>query len=375
MKKALIVATIGGFICSFEKNDIKLLKNLGYEVFIACNTKGREKELEQLECNIIHLPIARNPVKKQNLTCYKQLKHLIEKEKFDLIHCHTPVGGVLARMAGRKYRKTGTKIIYTAHGFHFFKGAPRINWLIYYPIEKVLSRYTDVLITINHEDYERAKTFHAKKVEYIPGVGVDTKKFSPDSVDEVYKNKLYKEFGIGKDDTVLLSVGELSANKNHKVIIEAVLRLRRKNVKYLIAGEGPLHETYEEYTTRIGLKSQVVFTGFRKDIRELCGISDIFVFPSLREGLPVSLMEAMASGLPVVCSNIRGNTDLIEDEKGGYLVPPKDIEMFTERIKQVIENPVQAQKMAGYNIEVMKKFSVEKIEQKMNDIYLSVHKV
>lgn len=375
MKKALIVATIGGFICSFEKNDIKLLKNLGYEVFIACNSKGREKELEKLECHIIHLPIARNPIKRENITSYKQLKALIEKEKFDLIHCHTPVGGVLARMAGRRFRKSGTKVIYTAHGFHFFKGAPLANWLIYYPIERWLSRYTDVLVTINHEDYKRAKGFHAKRVEYIPGIGVDIEKFSPDGVSDREKNKICEEFGISKNDTVLLSVGELSPRKNHRVIIEAAAKLKNSNMKYLIVGEGPLKEEYQEMIKKLGLENKVILTGFRRDIREICAATDIFVFPSLQEGLPVALMEAMASGLPIICSQIRGNTDLIEDGKGGYLVPPKNIEMFAKRIEQVMENPEQARKMARYNMEIMKEFSVEKVEQKMNRIYLSVQKV
>lgn len=372
MKKALIVATIGGFICSFEKNDIKLLKNLGYEVFIACNTKGREKELKQLECNIVHLPIARNPMKQQNLESYKKLKALMEKEEFHLIHCHTPVGGVLARMAGRKYRKTGTKVIYTAHGFHFFKGAPLENWLIYYPIEKWLSRYTDVQITINHEDYERAKGFHAKRVEYVPGIGVDTEKFSPDSVTLQEKNRVYEEFGICKEDTVLLSVGELSARKNHRVIIEAISRIKDKNIKYLIVGEGPLKEEYREIIEKSNLKNEVILTGFRKDVREICAVTDIFVFPSLQEGLPVALMEAMASGLPIVCSNIRGNTDLIEDGKGGYLVPPKDVEMFAERIEKMIINSEDTKKMAEYNIDVMKKFCIQEIRQAMNNIYSNI---
>lgn len=374
MKKALIVATIGGFICSFEKNDIKLLKNLGYEVFIACNTKGREKELEQLECNVVHLPIARNPLKRTNLTSYRQLKALIEKEKFDLIHCHTPVGGVLARMAGRKYRKSGTKVIYTAHGFHFFKGAPPVNWVIYYPIERWLSRYTDVLVTINQEDYKRAKGFQAKRVEYIPGIGVDTEKFSPDSTVQKEKDRICKEFGIAQEDTVLLSVGELSPRKNHRVIIEAAAKLKNNNFKYLIVGEGPLKAEYQEMIKKFGLENKVILTGFRRDIREICAVTDIFVFPSLQEGLPVALMEAMASGLPIVCSSIRGNTDLIENGKGGYLVSPKDVELFAKRIEQVIEDPVQAKRMAGHNIEVMKKFSVEEIRQKMNSIYLSVQK-
>ena len=369
MRKALIVATIGGFICSFEKNDIKLLKNLGYEVYIACNIEDRKEELEQLECKIVHLPIERNPFKKQNVTSYPQLKNLIEKEKFDLIHCHTPVGGVLARMAGRKKRKVGTKVIYTAHGFHFFKGAPIINWLIYYPIERWFSRYTDVLVTINYEDYARAKTFHAKKVEYIPGVGVDTEKFSPNNISQIKKEQLCKEFAINEDDIVLLSVGELSTRKNQRVVLEALSKLENRNIKYLLVGEGPLKEKYQKLVQRFQLENRVIFTGFRRDIKEICDITDIFVFPSLQEGLPVALMEAMASGLPVVCSDIRGNTDLIENGKGGFLVSPKDSIMLANKIKEIIDNPGLKKSMVKYNRDRMELFSIEEVKMQMGKIY------
>ena len=369
MKKALMIATVGGFICSFEKNDIKLLKNLGYEVFIACNSKGREEELEQLGCKIVHLPIERNPIKRQNIVSYQQLKRLMEKEKFDLVHCHTPVGGILARLVAKKYRKKGTKVIYTAHGFHFFKGAPLVNWLVYYPIERWFSRYTDILITINHEDYERAKTFHAKKVEYIPGVGVDIEKFKKEEVNLIKKRK---EFGLEVDDFVVVSVGELNKNKNHEVVIKAISKLNNPKVKYLICGQGSLESYLENLIEEQGLTEQVKLMGFRRDIAELYNASNLLAFPSLREGLSVALMEAMACGLPVVCSKIRGNTDLIQENKGGYLVPSKDVETFSKSIIKVLEQPELAKEMAEYNRECIKEFSIEKTKEKMKQIYLSI---
>lgn len=372
MKKALIVATVGAFICSFEKNDIKLLKNLGYEVYIACNTKGREDELEQLGCKVIHLPIARNPIKKQNITSYRQLKMLMEKEKFDLIHCHTPVGGVLARMAAKKHRKTGTKVIYTAHGFHFFKGAPLLNWLIYYPIERWLSRYTDVLVTINHEDYERAKTFYSKEVKYIPGVGVDTRKFSPHNFSEKMKEKMREELNIKKDTIVLFSVGELSERKNHKVIIEAIGRLRNEDIKYIIAGTGPLEEAYSKLIQELGIEDKVQLLGFRRDVKELCFMSDFFVFPSLQEGLPVALMEAMAGGLSVVCSNIRGNVDLIQDGQGGFCCNVGDVEQFERAIYTLYNDSELRKKYGNFNLERVKQFDIKEIQEIMNRIYCEV---
>lgn len=369
MKKALIVATIGGFICSFEKNDIKLLKNLGYQVFIACNTKGREKELEQLECNIIHLPIERNPLKRANLTSYRQLKDLIEKEKFDLIHCHTPVGGVLARMAGRKFRKSGTKVIYTAHGFHFFKGAPLANWLIYYPIERWLSRYTDVLVTINHEDYGRAKGFHAKRVEYIPGVGVNTKEFTPQKFSEKLKEKMRKELDIKEDTVILFSVGELSQRKNHKVIIQAMGTMKNENIKYLIAGTGPLEEEYSKLIKKLEIEDKVQLLGFRTDIKELCFMSDIFVHPSKREGLGIAALEGMSMGLPLISSNINGIMDYAIDGMTGFCCGANDIEGFRKAIYTLVHDLEFRQKCGKFNLEQVKKFDIQKTQEIMNSIY------
>lgn len=372
MKKALIVATIGGFICAFEKNDIKLLKNLGYEVFVACNTEGREEELRQLGCKIVHLPIARNPLKKQNIKSYQLLKKLMEKEKFDLVHCHTPVGGVLARLVAKNHRKIGTKVIYTAHGFHFFKGASLINWLVYYPIEKWLSRYTDLLITINHEDFERAKTFNAKKIEYIPGVGVDIEKFSCKTISASKKEKLSKEFEIKKGDVVLLSVGELSSRKNQRVIIEAVSKLKQNNIKYLIVGEGALKEEYLSLIHKYQLEKQVVLTGYRNDINDICALADVFVFPSLQEGLPVALMEAMACGLPVICSDIRGNVDLIENDVDGKIVRTFKSQGYVEAIQELIENPSLLEQYGKHGREKIREFDATKIKNLMNKIYCNV---
>lgn len=372
MKKALIVATIGGFICAFEKNDIKLLKNLGYEVFVACNTEGREEELRQLGCKIVHLPIARNPLKKQNIKSYQLLKKLMEKEKFDLVHCHTPVGGVLARLVAKNHRKIGTKVIYTAHGFHFFKGASLINWLVYYPIEKWLSRYTDLLITINHEDFERAKTFNAKKIEYIPGVGVDIEKFSCKTISASKKEKLSKEFEIKKGDVVLLSVGELSSRKNQRVIIEAVSKLKQKNIKYLIVGEGVLKEEYLSLIHKYQLEKQVVLTGYRNDINDICALADVFVFPSLQEGLPVALMEAMACGLPVICSDIRGNNDLIVSEASGCRVKALDISRYAEEIEKFVNDKEKIEQCGKYNRDHIKNYSVDIVSAKMKKIYSDI---
>ena len=331
-KKAMIIATIYSFVSHFEKNDIKILQELGYEVVVASNFEGYKGELEELNVEKLDIPFTRSPISLKNIKAFFKLNKYLKENKVSLIHCHTPVGGVAGRIIGKLNKIP--RIIYTAHGFHFFDGAPKTNWIIYYPIEKLLSKFTDILITINKEDYERAKTFYAKKVEYIPGVGIDVEKIQNIKVDKEQKRK---ELGLSMENIVLLSVGELNDNKNHIIPIRALAKLNNKNIKYLIAGRGPLESYLKEEIKKLGLENQVKLLGYRKDIYELNKISDIFIFPSKREGLSVALMEAMVCQLLIACSNIRGNRDLIEKYKNGILLENK-IESYIEGLLLLNKN-------------------------------------
>ena len=374
MKRVLIVATVGRFF-DFLKNDINVLKDLGYEVHCATNLHmGENDSMDGFEIIKHQVDFQRSPFSMSNLKAYKQISALLEEYEFDLIHCHTPVGGVVARLAARKLRKQGLKVIYTAHGFHFFKGATIKNWLIFYPVEKLLSRYTDVLITINKEDFNIAsKKFKAKQVTYIPGVGVDTKKFDSNIFN---KSKIRDSLGFDDNDCIMISVGELSARKNHKAIINALAKLPKadlERIKYLIVGIGDLDEYLHNLCCELKLDN-VVFLGYRTDVAALYACSDIFVFPSLQEGLPVALMEAMASGLPVVCSRIRGNVDLIENNKGGYLVDPTNEDGYAEGISRIINYKNDKVAMGAVNIETMKRFDVSAINERIIEIYSSINK-
>ena len=363
MKKALIIASVYGFIHHFERNDIKILQKLGYKVIIASNFDNYKNELDNLNINLIHIPFQRSPFSLKNITAYKELNKFLKKEKVDLIHCHTPIGGVIGRIVG--YKNKVKCIIYTAHGFHFFKGAPLINWLLFYPIEKYLSKYTDILITINQEDYKRAQTFYAKKVEYISGVGLDTEKIRNTVVD---KNKKREELGLTENNIVLLSVGELSKRKNHIIPIKALAQIKdNKNIFYLIAGVGSLKNYLKEECKKLEIENQVKFLGYRKDIYELCRISDIFVFPSLQEGLPVALMEALCCDLPIICSDIRGNNDLIEDGKNGFLVK-NNIDEYAKKINFLIKNK-EFYKNVRSNKRINKMIDIRNTEKIMRKIY------
>lgn len=376
-KNALVVTTVASTIDQFCMNDISILIDY-YDVQVAANfTKGNntsKERINEFKSELIkkkivfnELEFDRNPLSKSNLRAYKKLKNILEQNRFDLIHCHTPIAAMFSRLAARGTRKNGTKVIYTAHGFHFYKGAPFLNWLVYYPVEKWFARYTDTLITINKEDYERAKSkFNANRVEYIPGVGIDLEKFNTVEIDIDLKRS---ELGLAKDTFVVLSVGELNKNKNHEVVIRALGKIDNSKIHYIICGQGTLYGYLKNLSKELGLEGQVHLLGFRKDIPEICKVSDVFAFPSYREGLSVALMEAMANGLSVVCSNIRGNSDLIEDGKGGYLVEPEDIEGFAKYIKNLIEDSRLRSEQGEFNHKKIEKYSIDNVLKEMEEIY------
>lgn len=379
-KKALVVTTVASTIDQFCMNDINIL-NKSYSVQVAANftignntsnerIKEFKKELKEKNIIVNEMNYNRNPFSKDNFLAYKEIKKLINQNSFELIHCHTPVAAMLVRLAARKARKKGTKIIYTAHGFHFFKGAPIKNWMLFYPIERWLARYTDVLITINKEDYNTAKkSFKAGRVEYIPGVGIDTEKFNEVVIDKSVKRK---ELGIPDNAFLVLSVGELNKNKNHETVIKAIAKLNNPNVYYVICGQGILGGYIKNLIKQLGLEKQVKLLGYRRDIAEISKASDVFVFPSFREGLSVALMEAMALGLPVICSKIRGNVDLIEDVNGGYLVEPDDIDGYVKSLDKLIQNDALIESMSSYNQKIIKDFDIYNVKRDMEKIYLGV---
>ena len=363
MKKVLFVATVVGHINAFHIPYLKWFKEQGWETHVVAHAEN-EQEQHINHCDIFHeIYFTRSPFTFNNMKAYFALKKLIEENDFDIIHCHTPVGGALTRLAAKDMRAKGhTKIIYTAHGFHFYKGAPLLNWLVYYPIEKYLSRYTDVLITINKEDYAIAKNkMHAKRTEYVPGVGIDIEKIKSVKVD---RNKKRAELGIPKDAIVLLSVGELSKRKNHEIVIRTLPQIKDKNVIYAICGKGALESYLKKLADKLGVSDRVFLLGFRTDVTEICKAADIFIFPSLQEGLPVALMEAMACALPVVCSKIRGNTDLITRGRNGYLFDPDNVASFLTCLKEAMQ-----QHNVAPNDTILNDIDLNNIKRIMQTIY------
>lgn len=371
VKKILMTATVQSHIIGFYKNIILFLKSNGWEIHIAGkgDLKGIDDKLRQNIDKIYDIPFSRSPKSLDNISAYKILKEIISENNYDIIHCNTPMGGVVTRLAAQDARKNGTKVIYTAHGFHFFKGAPLLNWLCYYPVEKMLARFTDVLITINEEDYKIAdKKLKAGHIYYIPGVGIDLNRFClcANFSDSREKN------GMSDNEFAVLSVGELSERKNHEVIIRALAELNNKKLNYYIVGEGRLKGYLEDLAQSLGLENQVHLLGFRKDVDKLCRKSDLFAFPSKQEGLPVALMEAMATGLPIVCSKIRGNTDLIEDKVNGLMYSYNDVNGFATGIQKLYDDANMRRSMCDNNLEKITDFSSDVVQGMLGNIYKSV---
>ncbi len=359
--KILYVATIAGTMRFFPEH-FKMLISEGHTIEIAANTHdGVPQFCTEMGLKIWDMPFSRSPLAKGNFLAIKKIKELVKTQGYDIVHVHTPNAAACTRLACRKLRKKGLKVFYTAHGFHFYKGAPLKNWLIYYPVEWLCAHWTDTLITINQEDYARAqKHMHAKKVVYVPGVGIDLNKFGNVDVDKKQKRE---ELGIPEDAKLLISVGELNENKNHETVIKAINGM---DVYYIIAGVGNKRDELQALIDSQGMTDRIKLLGFRTDVKELYAVSDMFVFPSFREGLSVSVMEAMATGLPCVVSKIRGNTDLV-DENGGALFDPHSCEECSLMIKQVIDNNKHI--MSEYNQEKICQFSSSAVKHEMSKIY------
>lgn len=344
----------------------------GNDVDIACSEVGGRfnqlsgKFIKQI--NMYKIAATRSPWKTQNLTGYRQLKQVIDQGNYDVIWTNEPVMGVITRLAALNSRKRATKVMYMAHGFHFYKGAPLQNWLVYYPIEKFLSRYTDVLITINKEDYARAsKHFYAKSIYYIHGIGVDIKRFSECPVTKEEKRA---ELGLPQDAFVLLSVGELASRKNQQVVLNALGQLQNPSIYYVMAGRGPLAERYKESARNMGIENNVLLLGPRTDVDELCRAADVFVHPSVREGLGIAPLEAMASGLPLITSYVNGIKDYTQDGVTGCCISnPSSVTEMCAAIMKMINEPLFRMRCGENNKEIVRSFDIEKSIKEMNIIY------
>lgn len=333
MRNILVTSTDLMMVQFLVPHIINLSKN-GYNVELACsNVGGRLDEVREVlspyTSAINEVRLKRNPLSAKNLLGYKDMVKIISNKHYDIIWTNEPVMGIATRLAARKTRKYGTKVLYMAHGFHFFKGAPILNWMIYYPIEKYAAHLADVICTVNEEDYTRAKTFNVQRVEYIHGIGINTDRLS--SIEN--RNDIRRELGLSESDFIVLSIGELNKNKNQQTIIKAIGLLKNPKTHYIICGKGVEEENLRRLAKKEGISSNVHFLGYRRDVVDICCCADVYVMPSYREGLPVSSLEAMYCGLPLITSKTRGLVDVNKDKVNGFTCECSDFNDFAHKIQ------------------------------------------
>lgn len=399
--KILYVTTVGqtmGFFTSF----IKELVEAGHAVDIVCNEKEGDPVppiYSKLGCRFYHIDCSRNPISPGNLRAIRQLRRLGEENAYDIVHCHTPVAGVCARVAFKNLRgkeligtdgaKHKVRVFYTAHGFHFYKGAPKKNWIVFYPIEKYYAKFTDVLITINKEDYALARKKFSNggkcRIEYIPGVGIDIERFENVPGIEGGTGKLNptgdwtrggrdrqakrKELGVPEDAFLLISAGELNANKNHQIVINAISEIKDENIYYIIAGDGRLKPSLQQLIDDRKLTNRVFLIGQRNDLPELYKASDVCVFPSIREGLGLVALEAMASGLPLICSDNRGTRDYAMNNVNAVVCADQSVSAYSKAIEEVYADKQKSLHLGINGARKAENFSLEKSLSVQRRIY------
>lgn len=371
--KILFVATVRSHIGQFHMPFIRELKARGVEVHAAFKDNSADKpglDLSAID-KTFEVPFERRPLRLNNIKAYRELKKIIDGNGYDAVHCHTPMGAVITRLAAKSARKKGTKVIYTAHGFHFFKGASIKNWMLFYPVEKYLSKYTDCLITINSEDCELAhkKKFRAGKIYKVHGVGVELDKFKAVDADE--KARLRAEYGYDGDTFIMIYPADLSVRKNQPMLFDALQKIaeKNKNVKLLLPGQPIRLEEYKRMVSERGIADNVEFLGYRRDINNLVGLSDLSVASSFQEGLPINIIEAMAMGNAIVATDVRGNNDAVEDGVNGYLVPVGDSDLMAEKILELMNDREKLRTFGENGLDMVKDFSTENVNREMLTIY------
>ncbi len=370
--KVLYVTTISNTVNAFLIPHIKFLIEQGHKVDVAFNVVQEiDPELIEMGSKIHNVGFQRSPISKQNYVAYKKLRRIIKDEDYDMVHVHTPIASIITRIACRNI--PNFKIVYTAHGFHFMKGIPIKNWLIYYPIERLVARWTDVFITINNEDYNVAKRFKLRnngKTYKVNGVGVDLNKFKPQTIEK--KIQIRKEYGYKAEDFILFYAAELNSNKHQDLLINVINILKNKipNIKLLLAGSGTLENEYKKQVKQLGVCDNIDFLGYRYDVPNLLMLSDVAVASSKREGLPVNIMEAMATGLPLVVTDVRGHRDLVDNGENGYVIGCNDVEVFAKSIVKLYEDEKLRYKFGRRGLELVQKYSLESVLKEMESIYV-----
>lgn len=369
--KVMLICTTDNMIWQFLLPHIQDLKSYGAEVDCVCTKTGFwfDELKNKYGLNMIDIAMKRSPVNLTNWKAYKAVKQLQKQKKYNLIYCQQPTGGMIGRFVGKKFK---LPVIYTAHGFFFYKGNNKLKNFVFKTAEKIMAKYTDALITMNNEDFEACKNWKCKNTFKINGIGIDDTKYDNSTFNKL---EFKKSLGLAEEDKVILSVSEFIKRKNYPTMLESFKELLKteNNIKYILCGTGILFEEMKEYAKTLGIADNTLFLGYRKDINKIMQISDVFFHQSFQEGLTMSIMEAMHFGLPVVTSNVRGNVDLIDNNKGGIITECRDVVSQAGALKTILNNKQSSAQMGAYNKERVKDFYLDTVREQLKEIYKKIN--
>lgn len=373
MKKALMLAPMGSVHRRFNKTNIEILQTLGYQVELVANFQDGEgpevyNQSYVNECNANGVVTHCIPFERHSLIgclkCMPQVLQLLKSRHYDIVHAHTETGGFILRLA--RGVKGNSRFFYTPHGMSFWKGSSLKSQLIYRPLERWICSGMDKNLGMNKEEVDMLMKWNSMTATYVHGIGLDLDRFHKKGRSKI---DVRSEFAVGEEDKLIVSVGELDNNKNHILVIKALTLLKAKNYKYIICGVGPNEEKLKRFVDETGLSDKVVLAGYRSDISDILNAADLFVFPSFHEGLPVSILEAMACGLPILCSNIRGNVDIIRDGDNGFLFSPDDYSTLALSIERLLKDYSLAQAFGEKNKQIVTNFSHESVGNELKTLY------
>ena len=371
VRKVLLTATVQSHIVQFHRPLAEVLHEHGYELHVAARNNLGEKNGLSLDFadKVFDVPFSRSPKSPDNVKAYFQLKKILAADTYEVVHCNTPMGGIVTRLAAVKARKQGTRVFYTAHGFHFYKGASKKNWLVFYPVEKIMAGFCDTLITITKEDRRLAgQKFHTN-VEHIHGVGVYTERYH--AVSDAEKLQMRSKEGLKDSDFVILCTGELNQNKNQKALIKAAAELKESipGLKILLAGNGSLEQELRRQIRELGVEDSVRLLGYRTDLEKVTPAADLVVSCSYREGLPLNILEAMLCRKPVVASVNRGHRELVRTGYNGYLVPPDSPAKYAEAIKKIYSSRKLAEQLGENGFRVAQPYTAAAVKKELSRVY------
>ena len=370
MPKLLVVTTVPITIRSFLLPFIRHFRNLCWQVDGMAQGISADKDCVEACDRIYDIQWSRNVFDPRNLLAgISRVKEVVAEENYDLVHVHTPIAAFVTRYALRNNYKA--KVIYTAHGFHFYQGGSAVKNAIFFNLEKLAGKWTDYLVTINKEDETAAKKHNflpTERIYYTRGIGVDTDYYASGKVAPEDSDRVKQELQLLDSDTLLLSIAEFIPRKRHQDLLNALAKTANPNIHLALAGDGKIRSAMEALAKQLRIEQQVHFLGYRRDIPTLIQAADAVLLVSQQEGLPRSIMEAMCLHTPVIGSNIRGTQDLLEDGCG-LLVELGDTDALAKAMIQVVENHEIMAIMAEKAQIQIKDYDLKQIIQQYINIY------